>query len=261
VEGNAPFNKAYNFSKPLDIYFEIETLAKHLAPTSLIHFSDSIFNLNWDSKSDLIDRLTKSNYDLNFSCDTRVDLMTVDQVKQMANAGFKYIRMGFENVNDDILAMSNKSISNSMQIEACDLIRRVDNSIAIHAYMMTGLPGTKRTTLMNDALSIRDLILNDHVDIVGNKIFVPYPGLGYSESKNSSLFIDTKEWKRYDRRSYPVYHFLDFKCGRNYSGYLFQEAILTQTYKEKLEKQGVVNNFKNVSYGLDYLFTSYAADN
>jgi radical SAM superfamily enzyme YgiQ (UPF0313 family) len=168
--------------------------------------------------------------------------------------------MGFESVIDEILTISSKSITHAEQCEASETIRRVSDKLAIHAYMLTGLPGTTLDSLLNDAVNIRNLVKEDWVDIVGNKILVPYPGTPYYESaRDYGIRIHTNAWSRYDRRSYPVYSLPNLSQDELYLGYLMQEAVLTRAYLEKLESAGIpVDKLENITFGLDYLFANYA---
>jgi hypothetical protein len=103
------------------------------------------------------------------------------------------------------------------------------------------------------------LVLKDLVDIIGNKIFVPYPGTPFFQQPNDfNITIKTKQWSKYDRRSFPVYELKDLSAEEIYTGYLFQEAILLQAYKDKLNKKTILKeDLKQVEDGLDYIFFNY----
>ena len=150
-------------------------------------------------------------------------------------------------------------MNHTNQIEACETIRSSDSSMAIHAYMIAGLPGSTRQTMFEKAKSMRDLVLKDLVDIIGNKIFVPYPGTPFFQQPNDfNITIKTKQWSKYDRRSFPVYELKDLSAEEIYTGYLFQEAILLQAYKDKLNKKTILKeDLKQVEDGLDYIFFNY----
>ena len=125
--------------------------------------------------------------------------------------------------------------------------------------MLTGLPGTTIESLISDALTIKKIILDDLVDIIGNKIMVPYPGTYYYEyAKQYSIKIRSNNWSQYDRRSFPVYSLKNLSAEEIYFGYLLQEATLVHSYFDKLRCNGISTiDIKNVTHGLDYLYANY----
>ena len=238
---------------------ELSLLANSVRPRTIIHFSDTMFNLDWAYTGELVERIKKANLGLFFSIDTRVDLITEEQVKSLSAASFVCYRMGFESVTDKILALSSKAITHVQQRDASDIIRRVNDHLVIYAYMLTGLPGSTLDTLLDTTRHIKNLILDDWVDIISNKLLVPYPGTPFHELAQSfGVQIKTHDWSQYDRRSYPVYRLSDLSQDELFFGYLMQEAALTQAYFQKLHTLDVpTNNLTRVTSGLDYLFTNY----
>lgn len=236
---------------------ELKIIAKEIKPNTLIHFSDAVFNINWNRTRELLERIRYEFPEILFSCDTRVDLIKEDQISEFYPSNIVYIRMGFESLHDNILDQAEKSSSHNMQLKASQIIREANRNIGIHAYLLTGLPGTTRETLLSDGVWIRNLVKSQIVDVVGNKILVPYPGTPFHESpKNSGIRILTKNWNAYDRRSYPVFDLQELSADEIYFGYLQQEAILANAYREILgdNAQDALNNKAD----LDYIYSSYA---
>jgi anaerobic magnesium-protoporphyrin IX monomethyl ester cyclase len=235
---------------------ELTFLAGQLLPGTLLHFSDSIFNLRWQRTGELLDRIKRSDLNLQFSCDTRVDLIEASQIKALADAGFVYFRMGFESVHDHVLQISKKASTRDKELEASRIIREASQRAAIHAYILTGLPGATRRSLAADVMNIYELVQNDIVDTAGNKILVPYPGTPFGDVPETyGIHIRHQDWSQYDRRSYPVYRLNEASSDEIYFGYLQQEAALTQAYIEKLG--GAAFNYRDVESGLGYVYRYY----
>jgi radical SAM superfamily enzyme YgiQ (UPF0313 family) len=233
------------------VFQEIEMLSKFLPSGTLVHFSDAVFNLDQGHTEELVDLL--------FSFDTRVDLVQGEQVRALVDAGFVLFRLGFESLYDDVLDISAKSITYEEQRKASEMIRRISDRAAILAYMLVGLPGTTRESILMDAVNIRRAVEDDLVDFMANKILVPYPGTPYyDEAASMGILIQTREWERYDRRSYPVYRLENLSSDEIYFGYLLQQAVLAQAYLDNLEAIGFTKrDLDAVTSGLDYVYSNY----
>jgi len=248
---------ALSVHKDTQIIDELKLLAKNIGKGALIHFSDAIFNLRWETVTILIEQIKRLNLDVLFSMDTRVDFVKSEQIKQLANTGFVYFRMGFESLQDNVLDISEKSITQRLQIEASNIIRDVAPQAAILAYMITGLPGSTRESVANDVYRIRKMVEDGLVDVVSNKVLVPYPDTPYFENANNlGIEIKTKDWSKYDRLSYPVYRLKELSSDEIYFGYLNQEVALTEAYSDKLKS--AIASLENVKEGLGYIFQNYA---
>jgi radical SAM superfamily enzyme YgiQ (UPF0313 family) len=235
---------------------ELEFLAVHLRSGTLLHFSDAILNLDKDRTHEMVDRIKRAQLNLFYSFDTRVDLVDFEEIRELSAAGFIYVRMGFESVQDKVLKINRKSTTRQKEELASQIIREAFPAAAIHAYLVTGLPGSTRQSIAADVDNIRELTRNDRVDIIGNKILVPYPGTpSYEDASDLGIEILTHDWSKYDRRSYPVFRLDSLSANEIYFGYLHQEAALAEEYFKKI---GDVPSKDDVSEGLDYLYENYA---
>jgi radical SAM superfamily enzyme YgiQ (UPF0313 family) len=240
--------------RPSQVLDELKLLARTLKPHTLVHFSDAIFNLDWENYTQgLVERIKRAELSLRFSFDTRVDHMDEEQARKLVAAGFLYFRMGFESTQENQLSISKKAITQADQLEASRIVRRVSNQAVIHAYMVTGLPGSNRKSISLDAERIHSLVVGEVVDVVGNKVLVPYPGTDYHEqAEDFGVDIITTDWAKYDRRSYPVYRLENLSADEIYFGYLFQEAALANAYEQRLNGE---TGQKHESH--DYLYLNY----
>ncbi|MBX3038277.1 MAG: B12-binding domain-containing radical SAM protein [Anaerolineales bacterium] len=236
---------------------EIGFLLEHIEEGDIIHFSDTIFNIQWERTHEIAERLMKFEKKATYSFDTRVDLISEEQIKFLNKADFLYCRMGFESLHNEILNVSHKSITMEDQIEASKIIRSVANTTAILAYIITGMPGSTQLSIASDAQAIYNLIDDEIVDIVGNGIFVPYPGTPfYNNPSVYGITIRSKEWEDYDRRSFPVYELENLSSVDIFSGFLSQEKTLCQAYKDKVTNKKIdITSFKY--NGLDYAYQNY----
>lgn len=254
-------NKLEISAQPTEkIIHEIDFLSKHLMGNTLIHFSDAIFNLYWnDYTAELVDKISKKTWDFLFSLDTRIDSIEKSQVSTLFRSNFVCFRMGFESTQNYILKQTQKRISSDIQLQASDIIRSVSDKIAIYAYALTGLPGSTPEIMELEINNLCSIVRSNLVDIVSNKIFVPYPCTHHFLNPTAfGIEILTRDWSKYDRRSPPVYRLKDLSENEIYAFYLLSEASLVEEYKKKLNFQPV--NLSDVRAGLDYLYSNYVGN-
>lgn len=235
---------------------EIRHVSQGSAPGTLIHFSDSIFTLDKERTLELCYLLTKAQLNTVFSCDTRVDHIDADIVKALADAHFATIRLGVEDLNDTILHTINKNITTDQTLQAFDIIRRIAPHMIILAYMLTGLPGSTLDTIRYAADNIRRMIVQEQVDMIGNKILVPYPGTPYFQTPaQHQMEILHHNWSKYDRLSLPVYRMSNMTEYQIYFSFLTLESIQLQAYEARIGHSPSIDQAPPES--LDYVYRSY----
>lgn len=235
---------------------ELRFVTQGATANTLIHFSDSIFTLDKHRTIELCDRLAKARLNAVFSCDTRVDHIDADIVKALVAARFVSIRLGIEDMDDDILQTVNKGILAGQSFYALEIIRSIAPHIVIHAYMLTGLPGSTMETLHNTAHTIQSLILQEKVDVIGNKMLVPYPGTPYFHSpEQHNMQVLHTNWGKFDRMSLPVYRLTSLTEYQIYFSFLTLESAQLQAYEKRIGNPHHINQANASS--LDYVYRSY----
>lgn len=229
----------------------------HVLPAgTLVHISDSVFTLRWERVQELIDLLERQRFSLLYSFDTRADAVTTEQARALQNAGFVYFRLGLETTNDALLERSGKLMCHGDALEASSNIREGADRAAIMGYMMAGLPGSTSLSMAEDAQAIQRMIAEDVVDIIGNKLLVPYPGTSYFEDAAAmGLSIRHRDWSRYDRNSVPVYDLETMTAEQIYQGFVEQEATLAESYRQRVG----IEPGDTGGGTLDYSHANYAA--
>ncbi len=235
---------------------EIRLVSQGAAPQTLIHFSDSIFTLDKERTLELCSLLAKAQLPVVFSCDTRVDHVDREVVQAMAEARFVSIRLGVEDLDDDVLQSVKKDIVADQSLRALEIIRSAAPHMLIHAYMLTGLPGSTMATLGRIARTIPRLIQQRSVDVIGNKVLVPYPGTPYFESPwRHQMELLHQNWSKYDRLSLPVYRLANLTEYQIYFGFLTLESILLQAYETRIAN--ALHIAQAPPESLDYVYRCY----
>jgi anaerobic magnesium-protoporphyrin IX monomethyl ester cyclase len=210
---------------------ELRYLSSRLPEGTLVHFCDSIFDIDLAYSKRLLKAVIAADTHLCFSCDLRAGTVTRESIELMKTAGFIQYCIGIESSDDLLLATHKQSQRVNESVEACQLIRKVDPQAFIIAYWITGLPGTTSSSLEQDSIAITQLVRNNIVDVVGNKIFVPYPGTPiFKNAEAYGMFVRHNDWSKYLRQCEPVYDLPELTAEDLSELYMVQEQALLDTY-------------------------------
>lgn len=242
-----PMKKVIN-----ELYF----IAKQVPEGTLVHFCDSIFNSNIQYIRKLLEAFTNADFKLSFSCDLRVNTITKEIVSLMKSAGFIQYCVGIESGNNDLLIQYKQGQQLKESLCACDLIREVHPEAFIKAYWIVGLPGTTIENLKYDRDIIQKLVCNRIVNIISNKVFVPYPGtLIFNDPNKFGIFIRYKDWAKYLRHYKPVFDLQTINSKEIFEWLLTQEQTLLDSYCYILNIQK--QNLKDTIVSSNYLHRQY----
>jgi radical SAM superfamily enzyme YgiQ (UPF0313 family) len=104
-----------------------------------IYFIDDNFTINKERTIELCQQMKQNNLDLEWACDTRVDLLSADLLKQMREAGCRTIFFGIQSGSQRILDKLNTHTTPEKIEAAFKLCRKAGINIA--ASFMLGIPG------------------------------------------------------------------------------------------------------------------------
>ena len=114
--------------------------------TKGIYFINDNFTLRKNQTIDFCDLLIKSKLDLEWVCDTRVDLVNQDVLNKMASAGCKTIWFGIESGSQRVLNHINRHMSLEQVDDAFKLCRKA--GIQVACSFMIGMPNETKEDLM-----------------------------------------------------------------------------------------------------------------
>jgi anaerobic magnesium-protoporphyrin IX monomethyl ester cyclase len=153
--------------------------------TKGIYFVGDNFTIHKKRTIELCQEIKKSKLDLEWICDTRVDLVSRDLLHKMKSAGCRTIWFGVESGAPRILRKLNKRISLQQVVQAFKLCR--EEGIRISCSLMLGIPGET----VNDMNATFKFAKKLNPDWCQFNIFVAYPG--------SDLYDEVVEKSLYDR--------------------------------------------------------------
>jgi len=210
---------------------ELKYIAGRAPKGTLVHFCDSVFDIDKNYVSRLINSIEEAALDLKFSCDLRASVVDEESIELMRSAGFIKYCIGVETSDDSVLAKHKQDQTFQDAIDACKLVRSVDGQAFIKAYWITGLPRTSIRSLQDEAEVMKSLIQESIVNIIGNKLFVPYPGTPiFDHAEQFGLIIRHRNWSEYIRYGRPVYD-LDTSISEIlFDCFLAQEEAVLKAY-------------------------------
>lgn len=121
----------------------IESALRKL-PVKMLQIKDDTFTANKKRAAELCQAIRKSKLNFLWSCDTRVDVLTEDLLKEMRLAGCQRLSLGVESGSPKILKAINKKITAEKIIEAANMAKKF--GIHVRFYMMLGNRGETAET-------------------------------------------------------------------------------------------------------------------
>jgi radical SAM superfamily enzyme YgiQ (UPF0313 family) len=110
-----------------------------------IYFINDNFTLRKNLTTEFCDLLIKNHLDLEWACDTRVDLVNQEILNKMASAGCKTIWFGIESGSQKVLNHINRQITLKQIEEAVKMCRKANIQVACS--FMIGMPSETREDL------------------------------------------------------------------------------------------------------------------
>jgi len=160
--------------------------------TKGIYFVGDNFTIHKKRTIELCREIKKSKLDLEWVCDTRVDLISRELLKEMKAAGCRTIWFGVESGSSRILKKINKQISLQQALDAFKLCR--EEEIRTASSFMLGLPGETVKDMETTFKFARKL----DPDWVRFNIFVGYPGSDlYDEIMAKGLYDRVEDFVTY----------------------------------------------------------------
>lgn len=229
---------------------ELQLIYNNTSGQARIHLADPYLNVRSDL-DELCNVFAKYSDKLTYSTDLRLAGLSIQQIKALYHGNVRYLRFGLENATKEYSKYGGKD--STLLQDVASKIRDVSESFLVYGYWITGLPNTTRESIEINGKAITNLIDANLVDIISNKIMVPYPGTPfYNEATKYGITLLQKPWSSYDRFLYPVYDLAEFSSKQIYEGFIDQESKLIAAYKRKLGDvhmdSGTINDYKFQAY-------------
>ena len=196
VVRGCPYNCAYCETKklwgptcrtfsPSRVIAELEHMISNYG-TKGVYFVGDNFTVRKKETLELCELLKKNKIDLEWVCDTRVDLVSKDLLRAMKGAGCRTVWFGVESGSPRVLKRLNKGITLEQALRTFKLCR--EEGLQTSASFVLGIPGET----VNDMEATFKFAKRLGPDWCQFNIFIACPG--------SSLYDEVLEKHLYDRR-------------------------------------------------------------
>lgn len=163
-----------------------------------IDIEDETFGLNPDRADDLLGRIAEFNRTagIQFKAQTRVDCVTRSLMRRMRKAGFKFLELGIESGDQEVIKQAQKGITITQVEEAVKVAR--EEGIKIWANFVLGLPGETDASIKH-SIELATRINPDRLSVA---IIVAYPGsqiYRWALAGEKGYRLLTRDWSQFDK--------------------------------------------------------------
>lgn len=191
------FGRTYRYRSVENIMDEIEYLIS--IGIKEIRFYDDVFTMIPKNTIKLCDELIKREFDLIWSCGSRVDRISKEMLIKMKDAGCYHISYGVESGSQKVLDLAKRDMKVNQSKDAFKISREV--GLEVSAFVMFGLPGETKETL-KETLSLAKAIKPDFISASLVGIYPKTELYGIAESEK---LIESIDWCNFtDRKASPL---------------------------------------------------------
>lgn len=185
------WGRKVRYRSPNNIVEEIKEVMEKFN-TRLFRFNDDTFTINADRAFKICELIINEGLEIQWYCDTRVELLTADLLEQMKRAGCIRIDLGVESGNPQILNFTKKGITLEQARQTINEVKKA--GIKAQAYFMMGFPGEGKKEILDSITFMRDA----KPDYTCWSIVTPYPGTElYDISKEKGLLPKDLDWSTF----------------------------------------------------------------
>ncbi|MCK4733996.1 MAG: radical SAM protein, partial [Methanophagales archaeon] len=177
--------RKYRVRSVENILDELEWIEENL-PTKEVFFEDDTFTISKKRVLEFCKRYKERDLDISWSCNARADTLDLETMKEMKKANCRFLIVGFESANDEIL----KNIKKGFTVEqARGFAKNVKKArLLLHADFIIGLPGETKETIEKTKMFIKE-IKPEQLQV---SVSSPFPGTELYEwcRENGYLLTD-----------------------------------------------------------------------
>lgn len=157
-----------------------------------MYIEDDVFTFDRNRILEICDEIIKREMDVEWACNTRVDLIDLQIAKAMSRAGCSVMSFGIESGSQRILDRIRKNVTITQVEKAVKIARKAD--IDVRLSFIVGLPDESEEDIEKSVKLAEEL----DADIVAFNNLVPFPGTEiYERSDDYGLHMIHPEWSEY----------------------------------------------------------------
>ncbi|MEF2231546.1 MAG: radical SAM protein [Pseudodesulfovibrio sp.] len=214
-------------------------------------FHSDAFTQDRDNVVDICNKLIAQGNQIEWMCNSRVNLVDEDLLALMRKAGCWMISYGVESGVQELLDAVDKQITVAQTKAAIEMTDRAD--IKPIADLILGLPGETKETIRQTSKFVRSLPLY----IIQYAIATPYPGTPFFKLAKKNGWLKDVSWEDFDQNysatiSYP--QLSDKEMLKELKRIHLEWYLTRRGLKTLLDGMTSFENFKTIAkIGIDYL--------
>lgn len=198
-----------------------------------IYFFDLEFALNKELVREVSEYIIEQGYELNWTCQTRLDSLNENLLKLMKESGCKLIHFGVESGSERTLRNTGKEISKDVIRNKIEVIHEV--GINTVGFFMFGLPNETKEEMLETIEFAKEI----DPTYASFHIATPYPGTDFYESSvdGNTFFPETSD--EFSKK------YLKKIVNKAYKEFYFRPQTVTRLFKmgSPLKKIRIFLNF------------------
>ncbi len=196
------FGSKFRAQSPARVIDEIAFLRERFGVKEIAFYDDS-FTLDKDRVQSITEKIIGSGIKIAWTCETRVNLVDKNLLRNMKRAGCYAVAYGIESASPDIIETLHKDTTLEQVEEAVRITREV--GIQVIGYFMLGSPGETLETIRQTI----DFAQKLKVDFAQFSVTTPYPGTElyniYMKDRTESIPWENFVYAGTDNPATPVF--------------------------------------------------------
>lgn len=174
-----------------NILDELEWIEEDLPEIKEVFLEDDTFTINKRRVLEFCKEYRKRKLNITWSCNARVDTLDLETMKEMKKANCRFLIVGFESANNEIL----NNIKKGFNIKtARDFAKNVKRSgLLLHADFIIGLPGETKETVEKTLKFIKDI----EPEQLQVSVASPFPGTNFYRWAKEKGYLITDDPNKY----------------------------------------------------------------
>jgi anaerobic magnesium-protoporphyrin IX monomethyl ester cyclase len=241
------FGRRYRMRNPKNVVDEIQFLNKKYGATQFT-FSDDTFTVDQARVRKICEDVRNRRLEVQWDCETRVDMVTRDLLKEMKKAGCIAVWFGVESGCQNVLDSMEKDVNLAQTRRAFKWAHEA--GLMTIASVILGFPGETKDTVLKTVKFVEEL----NPDDVGYHIATPYPGTPMYDFVKENGWLKITDFDRYDTAT-PVFESptLSMKDLAEIREKAYQRFYLRPRYVLRMLSKGGIYGIYSVRTSLAYL--------
>ncbi|MCS7109718.1 MAG: radical SAM protein, partial [Candidatus Micrarchaeota archaeon] len=183
--------RGYRVRSVENVLDELEWIEENIPHVKEVFFEDDTFTINRKRVIAFCKGYRERGLDLSWSCNARVDTLDLETMREMRKANCRFLVVGFESADDNILSNIKKGFNVERSREFAENVKKA--GLLLHADFIIGLPGETKETIEKTRKFIKE-IKPDQLQV---SVVTPFPGTELYEWYEKNCYLVTNNPEEY----------------------------------------------------------------